>query len=136
MSEILNVTRRTVLKTVGAGAVSGAAFVGTTTGNAQRNFGYVDNDIVGEEKDLTLNDKLTLGERAGREKINCGPSNIKTEAFKISSPETVTKKRFYAIPSSWETGDTLEITNTKVVGCAGGEDSDLVEVGVALVGGD
>jgi hypothetical protein len=125
MSEIPNVTRRTVLKTVGAGAVSGAAFVGTATGDAQRNFGYVKSSSV--EKGETL----SLDTREGREKINCGPSNIKTEEFTTEGGMT-----FYAIPSSWDTGDTLEITNTKVVGCAGGEDSDLVEVGVALVGGD
>lgn len=125
MSEIPNVTRRTVLKTVGAGAVSGAAFVGTTTGDAQRNFGYVAVDSVKK------GDELTLDTREGREKINCGPSNIKTEEF-----TTEGDMAFYAIPSSWDTGDTLRITNTKVVGCGGGKDDGLVEVGVALVSSD
>lgn len=122
MSERPKPTRRTVLKILGTGVVSGTALVGTATANPRQNFGYVNDGVQTPQT-------FTLTGREGREKINCGPANVKTEQFSTDSDSVMS---FYGIPSGWEVGDVLEISGL-VTGCDGGEDAGMKEVNATLV---
>lgn len=97
-----NTDRRTVLKTVGAGAAGGILLAGRAGASPSNNFGYV--------KDSTLEGKtVTLTGTPWREKVFCdaggSESRIKTEVWNVeefSDP-------LYLIPSGYNDGDQVQV---------------------------
>lgn len=96
--------RRTVLKTVGAGAAGGVALTGLVSGSPSNNFGYVeDSTLVGKT--------VTLSGPPSREKVFCdagasdSQSRIKTQVWDVAGYDDP----LYLIPSGYDDGDTVAV---------------------------
>ncbi|WP_396613012.1 hypothetical protein ACH9L7_07045 [Haloferax sp. S1W] len=96
------INRRSVLKTLGAGAAGGIAFTGAVSGSPKNNFGYVE--------DSTLEGAtVTLSGPPSRAKVFCdaggSESRIKTEVWEVDGFDDP----LYLIPSGYNEGDMVEV---------------------------
>lgn len=94
--------RRTVLKTLGAGAAGGILLAGQAVASPSNNFGYVeDGSLKGET--------VTLSGPTGREKVFCdaggSESRIKTEVWDVVEADVP----LYLIPSGYNDGDQVKV---------------------------
>lgn len=116
--------RRTILKTIGAGAAGGLALTGTVSGSPLSNFGYVEDSTLEGET-------VTLSGPPGKEKVFCdaggSESQINTEVWDVEGQDDP----LYLIPSGYNDGDILEVGNV-FTACTKNEDIKG-EVPVTLV---
>lgn len=98
-----NTDRRTVLKTLGAGATGGILLAGQAGASPSNNFGYVEPDSTLEGATVTLSGPLR------KEKVFCdaggSESRIKTQVWNVDVPD----EELYLIPSGYNDGDTVEV---------------------------